>query len=429
MRLTLISLLLIAGNFISAQVEVSEINYNSDSTLNSGNWVELHNKGNTNINLTGWIITDSKPTHIFTFPLNQNLAPGEYLVVTDDTIKFKNIHPAVTNFIGEVPFGLSNNSDTITIYDNNGTIVYNMAYWDSSPWQKTADGMGRTLELRNSAADPALPESWFAGCIGGSPGLAYSPCDDPIVVTEINYHSLPQLDSRDWAELHNRTLSAIDISGWQLKDKTDTNFYIFPTGSIIPADGYLVAVTDTPFFKSIYPTVTNFVGDIGFHFSNSGDGIRLFNAQTGRIQFSLIYNDKAPWPTAPDGQGYTLELIDENGIVNDADNWRAGCMGGSPGRAYDPNCGTGISERTTAIHFAIIENPVRERLLIDMDGPSTSNNKAQLFVTDIMGRKVAQSSLLKSGRNSILLHRLSAGLYFATLSDGGHQATQKFLIE
>lgn len=258
MRLTLISLLLIAGNFISAQVEVSEINYNSDSTLNSGNWVELHNKGNTNINLTGWIITDSKPTHIFTFPLNQNLAPGEYLVVTDDTIKFKNIHPAVTNFIGEVPFGLSNNSDTITIYDNNGTIVYNMAYWDSSPWQKTADGMGRTLELRNSAADPALPESWFAGCIGGSPGLAYSPCDDPIVVTEINYHSLPQLDSRDWAELHNRTLSAIDISGWQLKDKTDTNFYIFPTGSIIPADGYLVAVTDTPFFKSIYPTVTNF---------------------------------------------------------------------------------------------------------------------------------------------------------------------------
>jgi hypothetical protein len=411
-----------------AQIEVSEINYNSDSTFNSGNWIEIHNIGNTSVNLTGWLMTDANPSHIFNFPINKTLAPGAYLVVCDDTVKFKDKFPGVTNFIGEMSFGLSNNSDTITIYNNLGTVVYNMAYWDSSPWQKTADGMGRTLELRSSGLSPTLPSSWFAGCVGGSPGTAYSPCNDPIVVSEINYNSILQFNPGDWIELHNTTNSAIDLSLWRLNDSEDTNIYIFPAGTTIPANGYLVVLQDSVLFKQRFPNVTNYVAQMDFNLSNSGDRIRLYNAQTGRMQYSLAFNDKAPWPIGADGQGYTLELINENGIMNDADNWRIGCFGGSPGRAYDPGCGTGIEAISVpGFEFSVLENPVQGNLQLSIEGLKTNNSQLSIF--DATGRKIFVTNNIENGKSSIQNMDLTSGLYIAVLADNTGKIARKFVVQ
>jgi hypothetical protein len=51
--------------------------------------------------------------------------------------------------------------------------------------------------------------------------------------------------------------------------------------------------------------------------------LRLFNAESV-LQFTMIYNNDAPWPVTPDGGSYTLELLDANGKMNNADNWFAG---------------------------------------------------------------------------------------------------------
>lgn len=407
-----------------AQIIVSEVNYNCDSTFDSGNWLEIHNKGNTAVNLTGWQITDANPFNIFNFPVNQSLAPGAYLVIADDTVKFKSFFPSVTNVIGELGFGLSNNSDTITIYDNTAAVVYNMAYWDSSPWQKTADGLGRTLELRSSTADPKLPASWFAGCIGGSPGAAYTPCNDPIVISEFNYNSIIQFNPGDWIELHNTTNSAIDLSLWELKDSEDTNVFVFPAGTTLAANAYLVVLEDSALFKQSFPNVSNYVAQMGFNLSNSGDRIRLYNAQTGRIQYSLAFNDKSPWPIGADGQGYTMQLINENGIMNDADNWQIGCFGGSPGQAYDPSCGTGITEIGAAqFQFSVLENPVRSAIYLSVEGVERSN---QLRVYDLEGRVVFTQNNLPNGNSSVSNIELTSGLYIAALKDKSGIVSRKF---
>ncbi|MCW5908399.1 MAG: lamin tail domain-containing protein [Chitinophagales bacterium] len=408
-----------------SQIEVSEINYNSDSTFNSGNWVEIRNRGNTTVNLTGWQMTDASPFHIFNFPVNQTLAPGAYLVIADDTVKFKNIFPGVTNVIGELGYGLSNNSDTITIYDNNGSVVYNMAYWDSSPWQKTADGLGRTLELRNPGADPTLPQSWFAGCIGGSPGVGYAPCNEPLIVTEVNYNSILQFDPGDWIELHNQTDNPLNLSGWILKDSEDTNVFVFPPGTIIPQKGYLVVVHDSVRFKQQFPNVLNYVAQMKFNLSNSGDRIRIYNAQTGRIQYSLVFNDKAPWPLAADGQGYTLELIDYNGIMNDAANWQIGCFGGSPGKAYDPGCGTDVAEiGNDFFDVTLLGNPVNDFLQFRLNG--TNENTIVLTLIDLAGKKVMEQSGLANGVYKVEVEKLSPGMYFAVVTDGANQVVSRF---
>ncbi len=406
----------------NAQIEISEINYNNDSTLNSGNWVEFHNRGNTALNLTSWQFTDANPFNIFNFPLNQSIAAGGYLVVVDDSAKFKNIHPGVP-FIGEFQFGLSNTSDTITLYDNNGSVVYNVAYWDSSPWQKTADGMGRTLTLRTSGADPQDPANWFAGCMGGSPGAAYTPCNDPVVFSEINYNSVLQINSGDWVELHNTTASPIDLSNWELKDRYDTNVYVFPAGTVLPANGYLVASSDTAFFKSTFPNVSNWVGELDFHLSNAGDRIRLYNAQTGRIQFSLVFNDKAPWPAAADGQGYTMELMNENGIMNDGDNWQAGCLGGSPGKAYDPGCGTGISDVARGnLAFSVVQ---KQEGVITLLCAEVFNSSVSIEVWDGSGRLVKSVSTTQPQQDVALS---SPGFYLVKLSAGNRTGIAKTIL-
>lgn len=412
---------------LCAQLEVSEINFNSDSTLNSGNWVEFHNRGSNALNLTSWIFTDANPFNVYSFPVNQTIAAGGYLVVTDDTAKFKNIHPGVSNVLGEMSFGLSNNSDTITIYDNNGIVVYNMAYFDSTPWQKTADGMGRTLELRTTGADPAQPGNWFAGCMGGSPGAAYSPCNEPIIFSEVNYNSVLQINSGDWLELHNTTASAIDLSNWELKDKRDTNIYVYPVGTVIPANGYLVTAVDTALFKTAFPSVLNYVGQLDYSFSNTGDGIRLFNAQTGKIQLSLVFNDKAPWPLGADGQGYTMELIDENGILNDGNNWRDGCLGGSPGRAYDPNCGTGIQESSgTALQLRVLQDASASDIVFVSDAFLSGPSHLQIY--DVTGR-LMMDVMPQSNTHTITTGQLCSGVYVARVVVGASVGARPFFVQ
>src|SRR6266576_1422627 len=59
-------------------VVVNEIMYHPNSTNVLEEWIELHNNGPTNVNLSGWQITRGIA---FTFPTNTVLAAGGYLVV------------------------------------------------------------------------------------------------------------------------------------------------------------------------------------------------------------------------------------------------------------------------------------------------------------------------------------------------------------
>lgn len=70
------------------------------------------------------------------------------------------------------------------------------------------------MERKSGINDPEQADSWFDGCIGESPGTAYSPCDDDILISEINYHSADIADAGDWFEIKNQLNTSVDLSGW-----------------------------------------------------------------------------------------------------------------------------------------------------------------------------------------------------------------------
>ena len=170
----------------------------------------------------------------------------------------------------------------------------------------------------------------------GSPALV------KLSVSELNYNSDSATNAGDWIELHNYGTFSLDLSGWKLSDGSDNHNFVFPTGTVMAANSYLVITEDSVKFKSQFPSVNNRIGLLGFNFSNSGDQIRLFN-YSNSIYLSFFYQDLAPWPLAADGGGYTCELSSDQANPNSGSNWFTGCIGGSPGYPYTPQLAIPVS--------------------------------------------------------------------------------------
>jgi hypothetical protein len=378
-----------AGTAATAQVVVSEINYHSDSIVNPGDWVELHNPGANPVDLTGWTLSDGNPLNSFSLPVGRILQPGGYLVLATDLPDFALVHPSVTNVISGPGFNFSNAGESVVLRNAGGTVVFRVAYEDSVPWPEGADGNGRTLELLDLAGDPDDPANWFDGCMGGSPGTGYTPCDPPLVFSEINYNSplAPAEDAGDWVELHNRGTTPILLAGYRLKDQRDTNVFVLPSGTILNPGQYLVLARDLAKFQAVHPTVSNVLGSFGFNYSGDGEIIRLHRPDDG-IVFSAYYNDAPPWPLPPDGFGPTLELLDPRGRYTRWDNWFDGCPLGSPGGPFVPWCWGSVGPAALADDaWAATAEPGAVRVRWDGAEP------ARVRVVDAAGRVVAEAEL------------------------------------
>ncbi|REJ80143.1 MAG: T9SS C-terminal target domain-containing protein [Bacteroidetes bacterium] len=161
------------GSAVAPLITFTEINYNSSASLNPGDWVELHNYGSTSIDLSGWKFRDEEDNHTYNIPLGTVIPAGGYLVLAEDSVKFRSIFPTVSNVRGPFGFNLSNGGEEIRLFDHNDNLYLSVYYQDVIPWPVDADGLGYTLERNNTSNDPNNGSSWFTGCIGGSPGRAY----------------------------------------------------------------------------------------------------------------------------------------------------------------------------------------------------------------------------------------------------------------
>jgi hypothetical protein len=130
--------------------------------------------------------------------------------------------------------------------------------------------------------------------------------------------------------------------------------YTFAPGIVLDAGGYIIVARDPAVFTSIYGQGLNVASDgyASANLSNGGETVTLLSA-SGNPIFSVTYDDSAPWPTSPDGSGYSLEIVDPQGDANDPTNWRASSQfGGSPGASgeFDPLPGDYVRNGTVEQH-------------------------------------------------------------------------------
>ncbi len=240
---------------------------------------------------------------------------------------------------------------------------------------------------------------------------------DSLVINEINYHSADDFDPGDWVELYNPHGNTLDISGWKFKDENDAHEFVFPTGTTIPSQGYLVLAENLNAFDSLFPTVTNFMGPIGFGFSGNGELLRLYNDE-GMIVDTVHYDDNAPWPTEPDGNGPTLELINP-GLDNAlAESWEASCAPhGTPG---ERNCVyvsvATIKGSDAQASFIVIPNPVHNSAKIRINTEQDILD-GTLSVYNILGNEVRRIENITSKEILIDRNGMPPGSYYFRFID------------
>lgn len=155
-----------------------------------------------------------------------------------------------------------------------------------------------------------------------------------VVITELHYNpdDSAGFPDEEWefVELYNNDTFSIDLEGFSF----DGFVYEFPEGAVIAPEEYLIVARATVSYEGNgYQVFGPFVSGA---LSNSGETIALFD-QYGNVVSSVTYTDVAPWPTAPDGDGPSLELIDVSGDLNDPANWKASCfVNGTPGAENSP---------------------------------------------------------------------------------------------
>ena len=414
-------------------VTISEINYNPDPSVDGGNWIELHNFGNAAIDLTAWHIKTKNHWDKFTFEDGTILNPGAYLVVCQDTNLFHLTYPQVSNVVGGSGFDWSNKWDSVRVYNPIDNLVLTARYSDELPFPKCADGWGRTLENNNLSQLPLDATSWFCGCIGGSPGEAYSLCEEPIVISEFNYNnSNPAFDAGDWVELHNNTLATINMASYVLKDSENENSYTFPSLSIAP-DSFIVISNNLSLFSQRHPLVANVFGEFNFGMATN-DGIRIYD-NTGTIINSFVYDTIAPWSAIPSVFDFTNEYDFYNGYLdqNNGVSWFVGCPGGSPGTQFIP-CITSTDptiEPNAEIFVSLYPNPANTSITLSIENSLLTNESTELIIHTVHGSIIEKRSIKNHSGNLMNIELsvidLTQGMYFIQIIQQERSITIPFV--
>jgi len=156
-----------------------------------------------------------------------------------------------------------------------------------------------------------------------------------LCISEIMYNPATG-SAQSFVELYNPSADeAVDLSGWQLIGLE----FRFPPGTVLLPQHYGVVVKDDPAFRAAYIGGHHVLGVFPGALAVGGETLELRTA-TGLLIDAVRYDDEPPWPTAPDGTGPSLELIDLARDNMRVTNWAASVTpGGTPG-ASNSTAGT-----------------------------------------------------------------------------------------
>ncbi|MBK8567306.1 MAG: CotH kinase family protein [Saprospiraceae bacterium] len=382
-------------------LHVNEFNYHPPFNYPTGDWVELHNRTDQPIDLTGWRMAQG--LYEFVFRENAVVAPGGYHVVCQDTAQFRAFHPDAGAIAGSFHFDLNNKSGKIALYDPSGRLVHSVRYADYRPWPPLADGDGATVELDQNQ-EGNLPTDWRESyMLLGSPGEPNSrPLDiSGLFVNEAlaaNTSILPdeQGEYDDWFELYNASDAPLNVGGLCFTDDEDEPCrwqlpLHFPEQTTILPHGFLLLWADGE------PEQGLFHAD--FRLSAAGEMVAVFQrdgasyGERERLSFAQ-QSPNVAWGRYPDGSAELRFMYPTPGATNVA---------------------SGV-ESSGVEALVMFPNPFSEQLFIDA---GEVEKPYRVMVVNALGQVVFEGDGLREETAILQRNALPAGLYTVVLVDAG----------
>ncbi len=155
-----------SGTFGSANVfnipdaiVINEIMYGAPGSSDE-EWVEIHNRGNTTVDVSGWQFSDGIS---FVFPAGSPSIPaGGYAVVVWDVTAFNALHPGLPLVFGPFSGSLSGDGERLRLRDAAGNLADETRFAEGGAWPEFTSRSASTIELMNPFADNASGAAWAA---------------------------------------------------------------------------------------------------------------------------------------------------------------------------------------------------------------------------------------------------------------------------
>ncbi|MCA0238271.1 MAG: CotH kinase family protein [Bacteroidetes bacterium] len=381
-------------------LHINEFQYHPPFNYPTGDWVELYNRTELPIDLTGWRMAQG--LNELVFPENTTVQPGAYLVVCQDTAQFRLFYAHSAPLAGNFHFDLDNKAGKIALYDSSGTLVHSARYADTRPWPPLADGLGATVELEQNAAGN-LPTDWREShVLLGTPGLPNSlpPDVSALFVNEIlasNTQSLPDEQGAydDWFELYNASDDSLNVGGLCFTDNVTEPCrwqapMHFPDLTTLPPHGFLLLWADGQ------PGQGPLHAD--FKLSAAGETVAIFQrsgfgyAEQERLNFGPQTPDISRG-RYPDGSADIRFMLPTPGATNVAS-----------GTAEPP-----------PLPLELYPNPFSEWLFVSTE---TVEKPYRLTLLNAQGQVVYRAEGLRDEQARIHRGGLPAGVYWVVVLDG-----------
>ena len=133
----------ISSRAADKDIIINEIMYHPPLDLEELQYVELFNRGQASVDLSGWSFAKGIQ---FDFPKSTQLAAGGYLVVCRNTKMFAGNYGNKIAALGDFTGKLSHRGEKIELNNAEGLLIDSVKYSDHEPWPAAPDGHSTSLE-------------------------------------------------------------------------------------------------------------------------------------------------------------------------------------------------------------------------------------------------------------------------------------------
>ena len=143
---------------LETDVVINEIMYHPPTNSENDAYLEIYNRGEKSVNLSGWSISGGIS---FDFPKVTILRRDSYLVIAKARDHLISKYRLASKLVlGDFKGQLSDNGEVIRLRDKVGNKVDEVHYYDNGRWPKYADGYGSSLELIDPKQDNSNYQAW-----------------------------------------------------------------------------------------------------------------------------------------------------------------------------------------------------------------------------------------------------------------------------
>jgi hypothetical protein len=329
-----------AENSTGLGIVINEVFAGLQSTSGAIDQVELWNPTATAIDIGGWYLGNSPTNPLqYALPANTILAPGAFQVFNANQFNPTPQTPGPGDFQLDAVHG---DQLLLSVPDGNASI------------QRLESGLrfgpsgGRSWG-REPAQDLAIPLS--APTFGAENA---GPAVGPVLITEVNYHPDapsaaamnldPALtsDGLEYIELYNPTLSTRNLSQWSIGG--DIAFTFANATTLAPGKALVVVSFDPQLSSSAFrlqafrehygiSSSVQLVGPFQSNLSDDYGRVTLLEpgvpppGEPGFVpqlrRDTVRFDDVAPWPASPDGNGQSLNRANVGAAGLTAAGWMA----------------------------------------------------------------------------------------------------------